>query len=279
MFLPAQTISHITAHDAAEQTNYMAPGNVVGTKSLPTDSQTFGRWFFLKSVEVKVPAEDASIVALGDSITDGIASTHDTNQRWPDLLARRLHAHKATANLGVLNVGISGNRVLHDGAGPNALARFDADVLSQAGVRYLIVLEAINDIGRATDPRHPDDIVSAGDLIAGLTQLAERAHEHNIKVFAATLTPYAGAGYMSPAGEQIREAVNQFLRTSKVFDGVIDFAQATEDKAHPGSWNPVYDHGDHLHPSDAGMKAMADSIDLKLFELNKQEKFDVTHQP
>ena len=278
LFLPTQTISHMTIHDSAEQTNYMAPGNVVSAKSLPSGAQTFGRWYFLKSVDVQVPAEDASVVALGDSITDGVASSHDTNQRWPDLLARRLHHNKATAGLGVLNLGISGNRVLHDGVGPNALARFDTDVLAQAGVRYLIVLESINDIGRATDPRHPSDIVSAGDLIAGLIQLAERAHEHNIKIFGATLTPYGGSGSMSPAGEQVREAINSFIRTAKVFDGVIDFDRATQDKANPTVYLPAYDH-DHLHPNDAGMKAMADSIDLKLFELNKHEKYDITHQP
>ncbi len=279
LFLPAQTISHITSHDNAEQTNYMAPGNVVGARSLPAGAQTFTHWYFLKSVDVQVPAADASIVALGDSITDGTASTPDTNQRWPDLLAHRLQRNKATAGLGVLNVGIGGNRVLHNGAGPNALARFSTDVLAQPGVRYLIVLESINDIGRATDPRHPADVVSADDLIAGLTQLAERAHEHNIKIFGATLTPYAGAGYMSPAGEQIRQAVNSFIRTSKAFDGVIDFDRATQDKANPDAFNPAYNRGDHLHPNDAGMKAMADSIDLKLFELNKKEKYDITHQP
>ena len=279
LFLPAQTISHITSHDAAEQTNYMAPGNVVGARSLPAGAQTFSHWYFLGSVEVQVPAADGAIVALGDSITDGIASTADTNQRWPDLLARRLHRNKSTAGLGVLNLGISGNRVLHDGAGPNALARFDADVLAQSGVRYLIILESINDIGHATDPNHPADVVSADDLIAGLTQLAERAHLRRIQVFAATLTPYAGAGSMSPAGEQMRQAVNNFLRTAKVFDGVLDFDRATQDKANPAAFNPAYDHGDHLHPNDAGMKAMADSIDLKLFELNKKEKYDITHQP
>ncbi len=279
LFLPAQMISHITCHDTAEQTNYMAPGNVVGAKSFPAGAQTFTHWYFLKSVDVEVPAADAAIVALGDSITDGIASTSDTNQRWPDLLARRLHRNKSTAGLGVLNVGISGNRVLHDGAGPSALARFDTDVLAQAGVRYLIVLESINDIGRAANPQHPSDPVSADDLITGLTQLAERAHVHHIQVFGATLTPYAGAGYMSPAGEQMRQAINSFIRTAKVFDGVIDFDRATQDKANPAAYLPAYDHGDHLHPNDAGMKAMADSINLKLFELKKKEKYDITHQP
>ncbi len=279
LFLPAQTLSHVTAHDDAEQTNYLAPGNLVGAKSLPAGAQTLRHWYFLKSVAVQVPAADASIVTLGDSITDGIGSTHDTNQRWPDLLAQRLRHNKSTAGLGVLNLGISGNRVLHNGAGPNALARFDTDVLAQPGVRFLVLLEGINDIARATDPNHPFDPITAEDLIAALTQLAERGHEHNLKVFAATLTPYGGSNSMSPAGEQIRQTVNRFLRTAKVFDGVLDFDQATQDKANPTAYLPAFDHGDHLHPSDAGMKAIADSIDLKLFELNKKEKYDITHQP
>ena len=204
-------------------------------------------------------------MALGDSITDGTASTQDANARWPDVLARRLQANKRTAGLGVLNAGIGGNRVLHDGTGPSALARFDQDVLAQSGVRYLIVLESINDIGHAADPVKPYDVVSADDLIAGLTQLVERAHMHGIKVFGATLTPYAGARYMSISGEQMRQAVNQWIRAGKVFDGVIDFEAATQDKA-TGAFLPSDDHGDHLHPNDAGLKAMGDAVDLKLFE-------------
>ena len=287
MFLPAQAIKHMTVHNSAFQTNYSSPGNVVGQRSLPTADTTkkVMNWLFLKAVDVKTPAETGTVVAFGDSITDGTASTNDTNQRWPDFLAKRLHDNKATAGLGVLNEGIGGNRVLHDNAGPSALARFDTDVLAQSGVRYLIILESINDIGHAYDPAKPYDVVTAEDLIAGLTQMAERAHMHGIKVFGATLTPYLaadkGAGYSSPAGEQVRLAINQFIRTSKVFDGVIDFEQATRDKSNTASvfWNPAYDHGDHLHPSDAGLKAMADSINLKLFEPTKQEKYEITHQP
>ena len=185
----------------------------------------------------------------------------------------------------MLNEGIGGNRVLHDGAGPSALARFDTDVLSQSGVKYLIILESINDIGHAYDPNKPFDIVTADDLIAGLAQLAERAHMHGIKVFGATLTPYLaankGAGYSSPQGEQVRLAVNKFIRTSHVFDGVIDFEQAARDKSNISGvfWNPAYDRGDHLHPSDAGMHAMADSINLKLFQPTRNEKYEITHQP
>ena len=266
LLLPAQKVSHLTVHNAAFQTNYMAEGDFVQERSLPDDARKLGAWFFLKAVDVKTPAETGAVVALGDSITDGAGSTPDTNRRWPDVLARRLHDNKATEGLGVLNAGIGGNRVLHDGTGLSALARFDVDVLAQSGVRYLIVLESINDIGHAYDPGKPFDVVTADDLIAGLTQLAERAHMRGIKVLGATLTPYLRAGYSSAAGEQVREAVNRFIRTSTVFDGVIDFDQATQDKANPKEFNPEYDHGDHLHPSDAGAKAMGDAISLKLFE-------------
>lgn len=265
LFLPGQKIAHETVHNSAYATIYMAPGNVVGEKTLPEGTKTASSFYFLKAVDVN--AGTGSVVAFGDSITDGTFSTPDQNKRWPDFLARRLAADKKTAGLGVLNLGIGGNRVLHDNTGPSALARFDEDVLGQAGVKYLIILESINDIGHAMDPNKPYDVVSADDLIAGLTQLVERAHMHGIKVFGATLTPYLGAGYSSPAGEQMRQAVNQFIRTSKMFDGVIDFEAATIDKS-TGAFDLKYNappHADHLHPNDAGMEAMAGAIDLKLF--------------
>ena len=279
LFLPAQPISHLTVHNSAYQTNYQAPGNVVGQKSLPSNGvTTTPSWFFLKSVDVKTPYTTGAVVAFGDSITDGTFSTPDKNNRWPDVLARRLQANKKTSGLGVLNVGIGGNRVLHDNTGPSALARFNSDVLALPGVRYLIILESINDIGHAYDPGKAFDVVTADDIISGLTQMVERTHMHGIKVFGATLTPYLGAKYASPAGEDVRKAVNTFIRTGKVFDGVIDFEAATMDKA-AGAFLPADDHGDHLHPNDAGMDAMANSIDLKLFELNKQEKYDISRQP
>ena len=207
----------------------------------------------------------ASIVAFGDSITDGALSTRDANARWPDDLARRLQANKKTANLGILNQGIGGNRILHDVTGPNALARFDRDVLAQAGVKYLIILESINDIGHAQDPVKPYDVVTAEDLIVGLRQLATRAHTHGIKVYGATLTPYVGAKYASPAGEAMRQAVNKWIRTTNQLDGFIDFDKATQDPPTPTVFSPAADSGDHLHPADAGYKIMADSIDLSLF--------------
>jgi len=265
LFLPAQTITHLSQHGSADQTSYTAPGNVVGAQIL--DSPTEIRaWPFVKGVDVKVPAQDAAVVAFGDSITDGAFAALNGNARWPDELARRLLADKRTAGLGVLNEGIGGNRILHDVAGPSALARFDRDVIAQSGVRYLIILEAINDIGHAYDTHRVYDVVSADDLIAGYVQMAERAHTHGIKVYIATLTPYVGASYASPAGEQVRQALNQWIRTTSQIDGFIDFDKATQDPANPAMFLPAYDHGDHLHPSDPGYKAMGDAIDLKLFQ-------------
>ncbi len=265
LFVPAQPVSVITRHNFANQTNYLATGNQVTAETL-TDAKPFVSWDFLKGIDVKADAASGAIVAFGDSITDGAHSTRDTNTRWPDVLAKRLAANKLTAKLGVLNEGIGGNRVLHDNTGPSALARFDRDVLSQDGVKYLVFMEAINDIGHAADLKKPYDPVTADDLIAGYIQLTERAHAHGIKVFGATLTPYVGAAYSSPAGEVMRKAVNEWIRTSKLLDGVIDFDKATRDATNPDVFAATADSSDHLHPGDAGYKAMGDAIDLKLFK-------------
>jgi lysophospholipase L1-like esterase len=264
LFVPAQPIHQISQHSFADQTSYIADGNTVGAKTLTAPKEIF-TWPFLKGIDVKTSGKTASIVTFGDSITDGAHSTRDANARWPDLLARRLQANKKTATLSVLNEGIGGNRILHDNTGPSALARFDRDVLAQAGVKYLVIMESINDIGHATDPTKPYDIVTAEDLIAGLSQLAARAHTHGIKVFGATLTPFVGAKYQSPAGEAMRQAINQWIRTNTQMDGVIDFDKVTTDPANAGAFLPADDSGDHLHPGDVGYKAMGESIDLKLF--------------
>jgi lysophospholipase L1-like esterase len=267
-FLPAQTIHQLSQHGSADQTSYIAPGNVVGAKTLDTVTE-IRSWPFVKGVDVKVPAKAAAVVAFGDSITDGAFAAINQNARWPDELARRLLADKKTDDIGVLNEGIGGNRILHDNTGPSALARFDRDVIAQAGVKYVIILEAINDIGHAYDATRPYDLVSTDDLIMGYTQMTERAHMHGIKVYMATLTPYVGAKYESPAGEAVRQSLNQWIRTSKSIDGFIDFDKATQDPAHPDTYLPAYDHGDHLHPSDPGYKAMGDAIDLGLFTEKK----------
>jgi len=262
--IPTQTIQQVTHHSFADQTSYTAPGNIAGAKSLDSPTE-ITNWPFLKGIDVRASGDSAAIITFGDSITDGARSTRNANMRWPDVLARRLQADKKLRNLGILNEGIGGNRVLHDNTGPNALARFDRDVLAQAGVKYLIILESINDIGHAMDPNSPYDIVSADDLIAGISQLATRAHTHGIKVYGATLTPYVGAKYASPGGEQMRQAVNQWIRTTNVLDGFVDFDKATQDPANPSVFSTTADGGDHLHPGDAGYKAMGESIDLKLF--------------
>ena len=264
LFLPAQPMQQVSLHSFADQTSYFASGDVVNAKSLPSPTPITS-WPFLKGIDVRASGNGASIVTLGDSITDGAHSTRDANARWPDVLARRLQSNKKTASLGVLNEGIGGNRILRDGTGPSAVARFDRDVLAQAGVKYLIIMEGINDIGDATSPSKPGDPVSAEDLIAGLSQLAIRAHTHGIKVFGATLTPYVGAGYQSAAGETIRQTLNTWIRTTSQLDGVIDFDKVTTDPTHPGMFLILDDSGDHLHPSDAGYKSMGESIDLKLF--------------
>jgi lysophospholipase L1-like esterase len=201
-------------------------------------------------------------VAFGDSITDGAVSTPDTDRSWPSLLARRLAASGGT-NIAVLNQGISGNRILRDGAGVNALARFDRDVLAQPGVKWLTILEGINDIGLSSS----SDPVTSDDLIAALKQLIERAHEHGIKVIGCTLTPYEGATYATDSGEQIRMAVNRWIRSSGAFDAVVDFEAVTRDPEHPTQYRPGFNNGDHLHANDAGYQAMADAIDLSIFGL------------
>ena len=277
LFVPAQTIHQVSVHGFADQTNYMTAGNEVSRVKLTAPKEIYS-WPFLKGLDVKVSGVGSgSIVCFGDSITDGALSSRDANSRWPDLLARRLQGDKKTAQLGVLNQGIGGNRVLHDGTGPSALARFDRDVIAQAGVKYVVLMEGINDIGVSAGPKNPHDVVTAEDLITGLGQMTERAHTHGIKVIGATLTPYVGAGYSSPEGEAIRETVNQWIRTSNLLDGVIDFEKVTRDPANPKVFAASADSGDHLHPKDAGYKAMADSIDLKLFQA-KKEKYDVSRQ-
>ena len=264
LFLPDQPVSVLSLHGFADTTNYLVAGNAVTSPTLSSPQKIYS-WDFLKGIDVKADAASAAIVAFGDSITDGAHSTRDANARWPDVLAKRLAADKRTAKLGVLNEGIGGNRVLHDNTGPSALARFDRDVIAQDGVKYLVFMEAINDIGHAADLKKPYDVVSSDDLIAGYVQMIERAHAHGIKVFGATLTPYVGAGYASPTGEVMRKAVNEWIRTSKLLDGVIDFDKATRDAANPDVFAATADSGDHLHPGDVGYKAMGESVDLKLF--------------
>ena len=263
-YLPPQVMRAETFHDFADQDNFLANGDVSTAQDLPQPTK-FSSWYFLDGIDVSAVAGSRAIVALGDSITDGSLSTPNANRRWPDVLAARLHEDPNLKNVAVLNEGIGGNRVLNQDYGPSALARLDRDVLAQSGVRYVIVLESINDIGSLERPQAPYDEITAQQLEMALKQIAGAAHEHGIKAIGATLTPYGGAFYYSDKGEQIREAVNDWIRTSGTFDGVADFDKATRDPQDPNRFNPAYDSGDHLHPKDAGYKAMGEAIDLSLF--------------
>jgi lysophospholipase L1-like esterase len=274
LYLPGTTNASgtLTVHTGALQTSYISEtGNYVGKTTFPQVGTTRS-WFLLSRVDVVAPESTGAVVTFGDSITDGAQSTPDTNNRWPDHLARRLQAQGI--KMGVLNAGIGGNRVLNEaavppgidtravGAGINALARFERHVLSQTGVTHVIVLEGINDIGNARQNPTP----TAEDLIAGHKQLIAQAHARGIRIYGATLTPFWGAAYYTDVGEAKRQAVNEWIRTGTAYDGVIDFDKATRDPNDPKKLLAQYDSCDYLHPSDAGYKAMGDAIDLSLFK-------------
>ena len=265
IYFPDHTMA-TTEHSDAQQVSYAATGDVVGVPDLAGKSWQEHSWYVLTGIDVDAPG-DSAVIAFGDSITDGWHSTPNENRRWPDYLAARLAADANTRKagvLGVVNVGIGGNRVLLDGFGPNGVSRVNRDVLARSGARYMIVLESINDIGRFTSDHQPYGDLAAR-LEAGLAQIAVQAHQHGMLAFGATLTPYKGCGYYSPAGDEVRQAVNRWIRTTHVFDGVVDFDKAVRDPQHPLTFAPQYDSGDHLHPSDAGYKAMAASIPLTFF--------------
>jgi lysophospholipase L1-like esterase len=269
VFFPSDT-GPFTMHNTGLHTTYLLAGDTTSAAAF-ADVPTTRSWYFLSSVDVLAPENTGLIVAFGDSITDGATSTVDANASWPSRLAARLLANPATANLAIVNQGISGNRVLREGTATNALARFDRDVISQPGVKWVMILEGINDIGqgaRAGAP--PENAVTADDLIGGVKQLIERAHVHGIKVVGCTLTPFGGAAYFSDKGEEIRTAYNQWIRTGGAFDAVVDFDKATQDPANPKQIRPDYNIMDHLHPNDAGYKAMAEAVNLSIFTSTKK---------
>ena len=255
-----------TQHSASLQTNYVSgSGDYTSATELPVES-TNQSWFLLSGVDVIASSDTKVIATLGDSITDGTASTPDTNNRYPNLLAQRLA--DAGSNAAVLNLGIAGNRVLHNVVGPNALARFDRDVISRPGVTHVILLEGINDIGLPGLLGLPEQEVTAEQIIMGYQQLIQRAKTAGIKIIGATLIPYRTAIYYTTSGDGKRLVVNDWIRNSGAFDGYVDFDEVLRDPDDRLQMLPVYDSGDNLHPSDAGYQAMADAIDLSLFELS-----------
>jgi lysophospholipase L1-like esterase len=258
LYLPQDT-GVPSAHNGGHTSFASRSGDASGAAEI-TDPIRLLNYYWLAGIDVIAPAKASAIVAFGDSITEGARSTPDTNHSWPALLSARLAADARTARIAIVNMGIGGNRLLHQQTGASALARFDHDVLGQAGARWVIVLLGINDIGRADiDP------VTADELIGGYRQLIARAHTHGLKIAGGTLPPYEGAPYARAEGESMREAVNEWIRHGGAFDAVVDFEAATRDPGNPRRLRPEFDSGDHLHPSDAGYEAMAQAFDLTVF--------------
>ena len=258
-----------TGHPGSRATSYFVHGDLVSALDLSA-AKTVDHWYFIAGIDVAASPETSAIVVLGDSITDGRGATTNGNDRWTDVLAQRLQSQPSTRNIAVLNHGIGGNRLLTDGLGPNALSRFDHDVIAQPGVRYLIVFEGINDIGMLAhtgeSPRAEHEAL-VRRMIGAYEQMIARAHAHDIKAIGATIMPFLGSSYYhpSPPSEADRQAINEWIRAPGRFDAVVDFDKITRDAEHPDRLLQAFDSGDHLHPSPAGYAAMAQGVPLSLF--------------
>lgn len=273
IFVPHVTLA-AGMHSFAQQTSYVGTGDLTAAPSI-ANARAITSWIFLAGLDVSAPLSAAAIAVFGDSRVDGDGSTPNANRRWPDALAHRLS--RQGLPIGVLNAGIIGNRILHDAPsmavelGVNGLARFDRDALDQPGIKYVVVLEGIVDIGLADTQLAPaSEAVSVDELIEGMKQLIVRAHDRGMKVYGATQTPFSGTtmipGMFSAEKETQRKALNQWIRSSHAFDGVIDFEKAVLDPANPDKLRPAFDSGDHIHPNDAGYEAMSNAVDLGLFQ-------------
>jgi lysophospholipase L1-like esterase len=262
--------SRETSHPGSRATTYYVHGDAVSSPDLK-DAKHIDHWYQISEVDVQTSAGSASVVALGDSITDGHATTTNGNDRWTDVLAARLQASAQTRNIGVVNKGTGGNHLLTDGLGPNVLARFDRDVLAPVGVRWLIVFEGVNDLGGLARneevPKSQHDAL-VERVLAAYQQIIDRAHAHGIRVIGATVTPYVGSTYYhpDPMSEADRQTVNTWIRTPGHFDAIVDFDAVVRDPKSPDHLLPAFDCGDHLHPSPAGYKAMGEAVPLSLFK-------------
>jgi lysophospholipase L1-like esterase len=258
-----------TGHPGSRATTWYVHGDSVSAADL-AEPKHVDHWYLLSAIDVQSRPVAATVVALGDSITDGHGATTNGNDRWTDVLARRLQISPVTQDIGVSNQGIGGNHLLTDGLGQNALARFDRDVLAPAGVRWVIVFEGVNDLGGLAIHGEVSPAEHAAEVqrvLAAYQQIIARTHAHGLKVVGATITPYVGSSYYHPGplSEADRQAVNQWIRGAGRFDAVVDFDAVVRDPQHPDQLLPAFDCGDHLHPSPAGYKAMGESIPLSLF--------------
>lgn len=279
IFLPEST-TPATWHSEALQTSYVSPeGDFTAAANMPFVSTTRYRdfmgverdaWFWLAGIEVIASKQTGTLVAFGDSVTDGTRSTTDGNHRWPDYLARELSAQRGSIDMGVVNAGIAGNKLLNEIIGPNGLARFERDVLAQPGVTHVITLLGNNDILFVFSPA---EFVTADRIIQGHKQLIERARARGLKIYGGTLTPFGGFPLSSTLKEEARQKINDWIRNSGDYDAVIDFDEVLRDPAAPAQLRSIYDSGDHLHPNDAGYKRMAEAIDFKLFKSNEGDQY------
>jgi lysophospholipase L1-like esterase len=252
----------VTGHPGSRTTSYLLAGRWAGAPELP-DAGTTDHWYVLAGLDVAGAEPGLAVVTLGNSITDGRGSGTNRNDRWPDNLARRLQADARTRHVAVLNAGIGGNTVLAGGLGPTALARLDRDVVAQPGVRWVILLEGVNDIGGARDSASA--VAVARDLPLAYREIIARVHARGLRIYGATITPFGGSPYDGVEREAARRAVNRWIRTGGAFDAVIDFDAVLRDPAEPSRLLPLVDTGDHLHPNEVGYRMMADAIDLALF--------------
>jgi lysophospholipase L1-like esterase len=257
------TSPDVTGHPGSRTTSYLLPGNEVSAADFPGAVRT-DHWYIINGIDVVAPESAAAVAVLGNSITDGRGSGTNKQNRWPDELARCLQENADTRLVAVLNQGIGGNCVLRDCLGPSALSRFDRDVIGATGVRWLIILEGINDIGQAQGSDGADQV--ANDLIAAYEQMIDRAHAEGIRVFGATLLPFGGSFYDTPEHEAARTKVNEWIRSSGRFDAVIDLDVALRDPADSLRLLPEADTGDHLHPNETGHRMIAEAVDLALFK-------------
>lgn len=286
VFLPASALEELvvslylprgaatpTVHQVGNQTVFIASGDVTSALRIVPEGEADDTRYFLTGIDVAAAPGACAIVALGDSITDGVGSTENGNARWTDRLAERLQADPSLAHIAVVNAGIAGNRILNDAVapyrGPSSLSRVDRDVLDQAAIGWMVLLQGGNDIS-ASDvlKKVPGQNVSAQQIIEGMKALVARAHARGIRVVGATLLPRGGTEFPAPptpAANAKREALNAWIRSSGAFDAVVDWDKTMGDPAHPDRLAPAYDSGDHLHPNDAGYQAMAAAIDLQLF--------------